>query len=232
MIHKFTSVKQLIAKVYRDLKIQEEDRWVDMIEWSAEALELIGTFQQYHPKTVDLTVEGNRAKLPCDFYKVIQIAYGNIPIQYGTGSFDNTYHCDDCINLKTKSQFVYTINNSYIFTNFDGAICLSYLAIPVDEEGFPMIPDDASYMEALYKYIDMKLLYPEFRAGRIPQGIYNEAVHDWNYKCMQARGAGNMPNIDKMEAIKGQWLRLIPDINQHSVFFNSLGQQERINIGR
>ncbi len=232
MIDKYVSIKTLIAKVHRDLDIQEPDKWVSMIEWSAEALGLIGAFSQYIPKTVVLDTTGFKAKLPCDFYKVQQIAVGALPIQYGTGTFDAQYHCSDCPNLKTTSQLVYTINDSFIFTNFEQDLCLSYLAIPTDEEGYPLIPDNVSYMEALYKYIDMKMAWPEARSGKLPMSIYREIVEDWNYKCMQARGNASMPNLEQLEGLKNQWMRLIPDVNRFGKFFNDLNFPEKIRLAR
>jgi len=244
MISGYKSIKTLIAKVYRDLDITEEDRWVSMIEWTAEALQHIGAYSQFRPKTEDLTVTGFRAHLPCDYYKMTQVSYGGVPLLYGTGSFDKTKANQDGVELKTTASTdtslpnpgsirpVYTINDSYIFTNFNGVITLSYLAIPVDEDGFPLIPISAAFDEAIFRYIVTKLYYPEFISGRMPANLYDKLENDWNYKCMAARGEAYMPNVDQLESIKNQWLRLIPDINQHSQFFNELNQRESIKIGK
>jgi hypothetical protein len=232
MIYGYKSIKGLIAKVYRDLQLTEEDKWVSMIEWAGEGLALIGAHYQYTPKTVEFTIDNKRHPVPCDFYQVVQISYGGAPLQYGTGTFDNTYHCDDCVNLKTRSPFVYTVNDSYFYTNFDGTVCLSYLAIPVDDDGFPMIPDSVQYEDALFRYIVTKLYYIDFLQGKITPQMYNKLEDDWNTKCMAARGKANMPNLDQMEAIKNSWVRLIPVINEHSTFFSDLNRQETINLGK
>ena len=232
MIYKYKSIKTLIAKVYRDLNLHEEDRWASMIEWSAEALALIGAHQQYEPKTVNIEVDGYKAALPCDFYTLQGITFNGVPILHATGSFDATSDCDDCIANKTSSQYVYTINDNYIFTNFDGIICISYMAIPTDEDGFPLIPDHASYFEACFRYIVLKLYYVDFITGKLAPGTYQALDRDWGHYCMQARGKGNMLNADKMESLKNSWLKLIPQINEHSYNFNELNQQERIKLGK
>ena len=57
MIYSFVSSGQVVAKLYRDLNMQEERDHFDMIEWIAEALSFINTFQQYCQKqAVLLTV--------------------------------------------------------------------------------------------------------------------------------------------------------------------------------
>lgn len=244
MIKGYKSIKTLIAKVYRDLDLKDEDRWVSMIEWAAEALQLIGAYSQFVPKTKDIAISNYRGSLPCDYYKMIQVSLNGGPVLYASGSFDNTDGCADCLlktdpindpTLPQKTSFraVYTINDSYIFTNFTNTqLCLSYLAIPVDDEGFPLMPEDVTYDEAVYRYIITKLYFPDFLAGRMPAAMYDKLENDWNYKCMAARGSATMPNLDQLESIKNMWVRLIPDINRHSAMFNEMNQRESIKIGR
>lgn len=50
---KTISLKQIIAKVYRDLQLKEEDNFIDFIEWGAEALEQIGVFEQLTTKVTE-----------------------------------------------------------------------------------------------------------------------------------------------------------------------------------
>jgi hypothetical protein len=47
---------------------------------------------------------------------------------------------------------------------------LAYKAIAVDERGYPLIPDLASYQEAIYWYVIMKMTFPKFMAGKLTTG--------------------------------------------------------------
>jgi len=47
--------------------------------------------------------------------------------------------------------------------------------------------------------------------------------------CSQARANANFPDIDKMDSFMNQWVRLVPDVNAHSVFFEELGTRENLN---
>jgi hypothetical protein len=109
-----------------------------------------------------------------------------------------------------------------------GYIMLSYQAVPVDNEGYPMIPDDESFEEAIYWYINMKLTYPEWKAGRVRDAVYYDAKSSWNYYRKQAYGNAMMPNVDQLEAIKNAWLRLVPEINEHGNAFTTLNQRQVI----
>ena len=126
-------------------------------------------------------------------------------------------------------DYVYTIRDSWIKTNVEtGYLVIAYQAIPVDPEGYPMVPDSQAFIDALYWYITMKLLYPKWVAGQVRDVVYYEAKRSWNYYCKQAYGDAMMPDTDQMESVKNAWLELIPNINQHNEFFSTLGQQEVI----
>ena len=104
MIEKYTSIQEVISKVYRDLNITEERRWEDMVEWAAEALEQIGSFSQNVHKTVELEVYNNRAHVPCDMVQIIQLAKNGTSLKYLSGSFDSYYHTADSTNLSSRAS--------------------------------------------------------------------------------------------------------------------------------
>ena len=137
------------------------------------------------------------------------------PNSIGDGAVDNTY------------DYTYIVVGNYIKTNIkDGYLLVSYQAIPTDSEGYPLVPDDASYLEALYWYIVMKLTYPDWRAGHVRDAVYYDARRSWNYYSKQAYANAIMPNRDQMESIKNTWLRLIPEIHEHSTGFSTVGQRQ------
>ena len=113
------------------------------------------------------------------------------PTQYSSGTSTTT----DC---------TYLISGGYVKTNQEtGYLLMAYQAIPTDSEGYPMIPDNQSYVEAVYWYITMKLLYPQWMGGRIRDAVYADAKRSWNFYCKQAYGNAMMPNgADQMETIK------------------------------
>ena len=152
-----------------------------------------------------------------------------LPLSYATSEFPTALHCDNCINLDAKSKDTYFINNDKIKTSFEtGTICLSYQAFPVDEECYPMMPDDISFREAMFWYIYKKLLL--FNPTIRPNGIdYMFAEAQWKYYCTQARNAANYPDIDKMESFLNQWVRLIPRMSEHDNAFDTLNSREQLN---
>ena len=129
--------------------------------------------------------------------------------------------------LSTTIDLTYVVTPDYIKTNIEsGYIMLAYQAIPTDSKGYPMIPDDQSFVEAIYWYIVMKVYYPQWVAGQIRDAVYYDARRSWNYFCKQAYGGALMPNTDLLESIKNSWLRLVPEIEEHSSGFSTLGQRQ------
>ena len=129
----------------------------------------------------------------------------------------------------TTNDMTYVITSNYIKTNCStGYIMMAYQAIPTDNEGYPLIPDDADFMEAIYWYITMKLLYPQWKQGSVRDAVYYDARRSWSYNCKKAFGNAMMPNIDQLESIKNSWLRLVPEINEHATGFSTLGERQNI----
>ena len=131
-------------------------------------------------------------------------------------------------------QLEYRIVPGYIKTNIrTGYLMVSYYAIPTDNEGYPMIPDDQSFIEAIYWYINMKIKYIQWTQGKVRDAIYYHAENKWQFYVKQAYGRAMMPaSIDEMESIKNVWVRLIPTINAADTFFNYIDQQESLKLFR
>ena len=147
----------------------------------------------------------------------------------GIMSFDMTGAIDSEFNPIT-----FDLNNNNITLSVkEGKVCMAYLAIPTDEEGLPLIPEDTSYQLAVKKYLTMKVDYIAWRRGTLQQAVFEHSQQEWMWYVGQAGNKAKMPNIDQLEAIKNQTMRLLPKVNAHETFFKSLGSPEvRRNFNR
>lgn len=90
----YASYTEIIEGVFRDLQLQDEMPWEDLIYWMYESMELIGVNATYIPKIIGhkndpgLDIQNYKAELPCDFHKLAQISVNGAPARY-TG---NTFH--------------------------------------------------------------------------------------------------------------------------------------------
>lgn len=140
---------------------------------------------------------------------------------YNWGQFWNT--------ANPSGGFQYSVKPGYIMTNVPcGFLKLSYSAIPTDENSYPLIPDLASYKEAIYWYVTMKLKYPEYLNGRMNREIYYDIRRSWNFYCKQAYAEALMPNEDGLESIKNTWNKIVPEYNDHNTFYSHTGSRQLI----
>lgn len=152
-----------------------------------------------------------------------------------TPSTEDFVHERNSYSLSTNdvslgSTYEYKLDHGYIFTNFkDGSIQLSYRGYPIDADGFPLIPDDEKFKEALMWFIINKIDLRNYRLNPSPQNaaILNRSDAERAFYVAAARNKSHIPSVDKMEALKKMWLRSNPKINEHSNGFASLNKQER-----
>jgi hypothetical protein len=144
-------------------------------------------------------------------------------------TFPKTDDCPDCVNDNGLRIQCYYTEADKIKTSFsDGRICLSYMAFPIDDECYPMVPDDISFKEAMFWYVYKKMLLGNMNPS--VNGIgYEYADMQWKFYCTQARNNANYPDIDQYESFMDQWVRLIPNINRHSEGFAGLNVRESLS---
>lgn len=115
-----------------------------------------------------------------------------------------------------------------------GYVKLAYKAIATDKRGYPLVPDLASYQEAVYWYVMMKLNFPKFLKGKLGGGrasganmqIYQYLQQQWNFYRGQAYAEAMMPTESDMRGIKDEWNKLVPDYDSDEVFFKTEGQKQ------
>lgn len=97
------SSKAIIAKIIADLDLKEDEvKITDIREYIGEAMEKIGAIQQLEHKVENIPVIGYQAKLPCDLYRLNQVAFsfenscGWLPMRKVTNSFGVYTKCDKC----------------------------------------------------------------------------------------------------------------------------------------
>ncbi len=128
---------------------------------------------------------------------------------------------------------LYFIKPGWVVTNkASGFIKIAYKAIAVDDRGYPLIPDLASYQEAVYWYVVMKLKFPKFLNGSLgghrkyTPNVYATITQNWHFYRNQAYAEAMMPTEGDMRGIKNEWTKLIPDWDSDDTFFESSGQRQ------
>lgn len=137
--------------------------------------------------------------------------------------------------VENNKDVKYFVKPGWIVLNRDhGYVKLAYKSIATDERGYPLIPDLASYQEAIYWYVMMKLNFPKFIKGTLGGkakfnfNTYAYLQQQWNFYRNQAYAEAMMPNESEMMSIKHEWNKLVPNVEADYHFFNDLGEREII----
>src|SRR6476619_1354504 len=105
LTNKTISYKSIIAKLYRDLQLKDEEGLIgDILEWTGEALDKIGVYNQFEEKSCIISVSNYKGNLPNDFSGLIQASHNNKIVNYSTSTR----------NIKTiNSDYSYLTPYSY-----------------------------------------------------------------------------------------------------------------------
>jgi hypothetical protein len=133
-------------------------------------------------------------------------------------------HCTDY-----TSDITYALKPGYINFNIKyGYAKLAYTTIPVDFDGYPLVPDLASVSEAIYWYITTKLLYPKYIMGEIPQTVYHDTRRLWVNWQNKAYAEIISGNYDTQTSDINIWNSIYPNMREEQTFGDTIGQSQEI----
>lgn len=121
----------------------------------------------------------------------------------------------------------YKIQGNYIQTSFEcGFVKLHYYAIPVDAEGYPMIPDNSNFKLGLEWHIIRRLIGSGYK-----HDVFSYQYADQQCELYMGRGMGEVSFYTPEGAAKlnRSFVRLIPPYEFYENFFVNSEQPERLN---
>lgn len=150
--------------------------------------------------------------------------YKNKSFRYAT----DTFHMSD---VKSGVDLTYKIQGGYIFTSIkEGTIELSYQAILLDEEGYPLIPDNSKFTRALQAYIKKEWFTILFDLGKLQAAIYQNVQQEYAWAVGACESEFQKMSLDKAESFYNSWSTLIPRRNQHQRFYTYNGSKQNLKI--
>lgn len=227
---KYISIKQVLDDLL-DHPLLQDLSLERAINYVVHFIQIIGAPNEFEEKTALIDIKDWRGCMPCDYYDIIQVrTYGegdnSKVFRYSTDSFHYSPNKDS----DTK-ELTYKLQNNIIYTSLkEGTIEVAYHTIKVDNEGYPMIPENSSFIQALELYIKKKVFTVLFDQGKINNAVLQNTQQEYAWYVGQAQRDLNMPTIDQMESISNMWTQLLQRTNEHSKGMKSLGKREFIRI--
>ena len=128
---------------------------------------------------------------------------------------------------KPSAVGTYKIQGNIIFTDIpETTIKVAYRALHLDENGFPMLPNNQAFISAVEAYIKVKRFEILFDQGKISPAVYQNAQQEYAWAVGQASNDLIMPTIDEMETLSHVWNTLIPRVSEHRDGFATAHRRE------
>ena len=220
----YISIKQILDdllehNLLKDLSLER------VVNYAVEFMKIVGMPKIYTDKIAELQLQEYRTKLPCDFIEMIGVR----------DTCGNAYReTTDTFHLKQDGRkqldLTYKIQDDILYSNIkEGPIEISYRAIEVDCEGFPLIPD-GSFALALKYYIKKQRFTMLFEEGKITRDAFANAQQEYAWYVGAAQTDAVRPTYDEIQTITNMWNTLIVRATDHDKQFRNEGTREYIRV--
>lgn len=216
----YTTFKEIIVRLYRN-KLMENLDEQQIASYTMQFCRLMGSPFILDDTVVELTITNHIAMLPRGTFAVSRVYEINDSNPTAIDFKANMSGEQDDVSLKdyrqetiTKRNLEYKVENNKIIFNVDKGKVRVYISIlRLDEEGFPVIPNDESFLSALENYV--KVQYYTILAdidgynGGI-QNALNRAKQEYAWYSGKAQFSLSQLSPEKADMIARTMFTLIP----------------------
>lgn len=228
---KYISLRQVLDDIL-DHPMLKDVSFERAVNYTVHFMRIVGCPRMFEERTALVEIENYRGLLPCDFNDIIQVRTHSSCDRKNYGVFRHTtdsFHMSD--NKQDSFDLTYKIQGNIIFTSIkEGIIEIAYNAFAVDSDGYPLIPDNSSFIRALELYIKKQHFTVLFDTGKINNAILNQTLQDYAFAVGQAQSDLVRPTIDQMESLTNSLNTLVTRVNEHRSGFVNNGTQEKIRL--
>lgn len=203
--NKYITVQELLGEL-KDHPMLEDLTLERVITYAIDFCRKWGMNALFEEKTVTLKAENYRVVLPCDFYELVAIRDHCTHINYRYS--DDVFHNmpDDIyltkVAMVNHELLTYKLNGNVIFLSTkDNDVDVVYQAIATDSEGYPLIYDDATYVQALKDYIKKQRFIILCDLGKIDKDTRENAKQEYAFSAKVLRNHMAMITPDQAESM-------------------------------
>ena len=234
-----TNIRRILDRVMRHPMLRDIP-FETAVEYAVDFISLMGTPALYEDKTAIININDWKGQLPCDFEHMIQVRVAphqhsrrwhgcHFPLLMPTYRYSgHSFHMSDMKPSEfATGEFTYQIQGMTIFTSTrDLDIEISYRGFMVDDEGFPLLPDNPSFPRGLENYIKLQWFTILYDMGKISQQVMQNTQQEYAWAAGDAQSEFSRLDLDKAETLFNSFKTLLPRNHEHWKAFFTNGSKE------
>ena len=228
----YTNIRRVLDELHRhpllsDLTLEQ------VVSYIISFIGIFGMPRLYQDKEEVLHIEDFRAKLPCNCIQINQIkeCKTGVCLRSMTDNFMPREHYDRSAGYKIPQELSFKTQGQVLYVSFKtGDVSVSYKAIPVDKDGFPLLIDNSVFLKALEAYIKREAFTILFDMGKITPAVLQNTQQQYAFLAGQLQSEFTVPSISEMESIKRSWCTLIQRTSSFNDGFRNNSNQEYIKL--
>lgn len=239
-MEKTTNIRRVADRIMRHPLLRDVP-FETILDYTVDFLQIVGVPSLFEEKTALLHVENYRCMLPCDYVSMIQMRTAkkvdgiepnhrsHISYRYSTDSFHMSNDKPDVGRYGT--DLTYKIQGCIIYTSTkDTDIEIAYNAIATDGEGYPLLPDNPSFLRALEAYVKKQHFTILFDLGKLQPIILQNAQQEYAWAVGDCETEFHRLSLDKAESLFNSWRTLLIRDSEHRHGFVNNGTKEYLTI--
>lgn len=232
-LYRFVSLKVIIDRLMRD-PIMQDLNIDNAITDAVDCIQLIANPSFMDRQDVVLHVEDYRAELPYNIVNIVTTKYidsadNKISMNViGSPSYKTP---PESYNSGHINYEEYKVNGDYLYTNFkEGKLLMSYEAIPLDTDGFIMIPDDIAVIKCVESHIKFEHYLLKFNMGKLPQYSLVKVEEDKRHYMGKAQSSKLMEGLDTAKSMSNILNKLLTKEDHHLTNYSYLTNKENLRL--
>lgn len=200
----------------------------DAVQYVIDFIHIMGMPEMFQDKEIDVQITKFQGELPCDLVSINQVK--NLQTGICMRSMTDTFMPEDFNNCGCyREEDTFKVQNRTIITSFkEGNIKISYKSIPVDEDGFPLLIDNPTFLKALELYIKLQLFTILYDLGKIQPGVMQNVQQDYAWAAGQCQSEFTIPSYSEMESISRNWTQMVQSVTDFDTGFKKYGNRNYI----
>lgn len=223
MEYQYVNIREVLSRILRHPLLQELTL-EGAVQYAVDFLNIVGMPRMFQDRQVVLDIHHYRAALPCDLIEIIMVK--DCRSGKSLRSTTDVFYLEDK-HHKRIYDLTYKTQGSVIYTSFEeGKIEIAYRAIPVDKEGFPMLPDVPVFLKALELYIKQEYFTILFDMQKINNAVLANTQQQYAWAVGQLNSEMTRPSLGEMESITNIMTSALLRTNEFSDGFIKAGNKE------